>query len=98
MKESEFQKQFLRKVKDILGDKCRYIKNDANYIQGFPDWTVFYGDKYAILEMKADVNSRKQPNQEYYINKFSEEGGFARFVYPQNEKEVLDDLVRYFGK
>lgn len=94
--ESKFQKDFIDKV------KARYpgsiaLKNDSGYIQGFPDWTILYKDKWAVLEMKKERGARKQPNQEYYVetlNKMS----FSRFVFPENEDEVLEDLDILFKR
>lgn len=94
--ESKFQKEFIDEV------KARYpgaiaLKNDSSYIQGFPDWTVLYEDKYAVLEMKKEKNAKKQPNQEYYVDKINEMS-FSRFVYPENKDEVLADLDKLFSK
>lgn len=94
--ESKFQKDFIDKV------KARYpgsiaLKNDSGYIQGFPDWTILYQDKWAVLEMKKDRGARKQPNQEYYVEKLNEMS-FSRFVFPENEEEVLNDLDTLFKR
>ena len=94
--ESKFQKDFIDKV------KARYpgsvaLKNDSSYIQGFPDWTILYEDKWAVLEMKKERGARKQPNQEYYVDKLNKMS-FSRFVFPENEEEVLDDLDVLFKR
>lgn len=94
--ESKFQKDFIDKV------KARYpgsiaLKNDSSYIQGFPDWTILYRDKWAVLEMKKDRGARKQPNQEYYVEKLNDMS-FSRFVFPENEEEVLNDLDILFKR
>lgn len=94
--ESKFQKDFIDKV------KARYpgsiaLKNDSSYIQGFPDWTILYQDKWAVLEMKKDKGARKQPNQEYYVEKLNDMS-FSRFVFPENEEEVLNDLDILFKR
>jgi hypothetical protein len=94
--ESKFQKEFIDTV------KLRYpgsiaLKNDSSYIQGFPDWTILYKDKWAVLEMKKDRGARKQPNQEYYVEKL-DRMSFSRFVYPENAEEVLDDLDTLFKR
>lgn len=95
-RESKFQKEFIDKV------KARYpgsvaLKNDSSYIQGFPDWTILYEDKWAVLEMKKERGARKQPNQEYYVDKLNKMS-FSRFVFPENEEEVLDDLDTLFKR
>lgn len=94
--ESKFQKDLIDEI------KARYpgaiaLKNDSSYIQGFPDWTILYKDKWAILEAKRERGAKKQPNQEYYVDKL-DEMSFSRFVYPENKDEVLEELDRLFKR
>ena len=65
--ESKFQKAFIDKVKERYPGSIA-LKNDNSYIQGFPDWTILYEDKWAVLEMKRARGAEKQPNQEYYVD------------------------------
>ena len=92
--ESKFQKEFIDEVKSRYPG-CVALKNDSSYIQGFPDWTILYKDKWAVLEMKRERNASKQPNQEYYVDKL-DSMSFSRFVYPENRNEVLEDLDKLF--
>ena len=94
--ESKYQKQLMDKIKKLYPG-CVVVKNDSGYIQGFPDWSIFYKDKWAILETKREEDASKQPNQEYYVNKL-DKMSFSRFVYPENEKEVLSDLSQHFNR
>lgn len=93
--ESKFQKELIDEIKNRYPG-CIALKNDSGYIQGFPDWTILYEDKWAILEVKRERGAHKQPNQEYYVDKLNAMGGFARFAYPENKDEVLDDLDELF--
>jgi hypothetical protein len=92
--ESQFQKELMDEIKARYPG-CVVLKNDAGYIQGFPDWTILYKDKWAVLEAKKSKNAKKQPNQPYYVDKLDEKS-FSRFVYPENKDEVLRDLARIF--
>jgi hypothetical protein len=85
--ESQFQRKFIRRLEDLFPD-CIIVKNDSGYQQGIPDWTIFYGRKWATLEIKASTKSRVQPNQEYFVEKMSAMS-YSAFVYPENEEEVL---------
>jgi len=94
-KESEFQARLIRRLKDQFPG-CIVLKNDANYIQGFPDLTILYKNKWALLECKRQNEAHRQPNQEYYVAK-GKEMSYAAFVFPENEEEVLSDLQQTFG-
>lgn len=74
---------------------CMILKNDPNYIQGVPDLIVLYDGRWAMLEVKASAKASHQPNQDYYVARLNHMG-FARFVYPENETEVVRDLDEYF--
>ena len=94
MKETKFQKE----LKDHLKERFPgfiVIKNDPNQIQGFPDLTILYKDKWGTLEIKKDAKAKRRPNQEYYVEKMNEMS-FSSIIFPENEEEVLDALERSF--
>lgn len=88
--ESKFQKELMDEIKRLFPG-CVVMKNDSEYIQGFPDWTILYGKRWAVLEAKREKNARHQPNQDYYVAKL-DDMSFSRFVYPENKEEVLREL------
>ena len=92
--ESKFQKELIDEIKREYPG-CIILKNDPDYIQGFPDWTILWKDKWAVLEAKRTKNSRKEPNQEHYVEKL-DNMSFSRFVYPENKEEVLNELRKTF--
>lgn len=92
MLESQFQKRLISKIKSRFAD-CIVLKNDPTYIQGIPDLLVLCGSKWAALEVKNDEKAHVQPNQRYYVAQM-DEMSFARFIHPQNEEEVLDELEK----
>lgn len=96
MTEREFQGELIKDLKKMF-EGCIVVKNDPNYIQGFPDLTIFYKDKAAVLECKASAKSGFRPNQLYYINHICKMGGFARVIHPENKEEVLNELQQAFS-
>lgn len=94
MKESQFQSSLIKKIKEMFPG-CIVTKNDAEYTQGFPDLTILYGKHWALLECKRSEDSPHRPNQDFYILK-ANEMSFGRFVFPENEEEVLNDLQSAF--
>ena len=94
MLENKFQSNLIKELKRIFPG-CIIVKNDPNYIQGFPDLTIFYKNKWAALECKKSKNASRQPNQEYYVDKL-DGMSFARFISPENKEEILDELYQTF--
>lgn len=95
MRESVYQHSLIKRLKKLLPG-CVVLKTDASYIQGFPDLVIFYGPRWAALECKASSKAARRPNQEYYISKLAQMG-FARFISPETERTVLDELLSAFG-
>ena len=95
VRENKYQSELIKKI-SALYPQSMILKNDPNYIQGVPDLLVLYNELWAMLEVKASAEASHRPNQEYYIAKLNHMG-FARFVYPENEDEVLGDLDEYFS-
>lgn len=90
--ESGFQDRLKSELKDMFPG-CVVVKQD--YFQGIPDLLILYGSKWAMLENKKKETAKKQPNQEYWVNTF-DNMSFARFIYPENKKQVLDELKTFF--
>ena len=91
--ESGFQDN-LKKELEKLFPGCMIFKMEQ--IQGIPDLLVLYKNKWASLENKKSANAKKQPNQEYYVDKMNEMS-FSRFIYPENKDEVLNELGEMFN-
>lgn len=93
--ESDFQAGLIKEIKERLPG-CFVIKNDEQYIQGIPDLTILYRQRWAILEVKRrfPMSSREyQPNQEYYLD-LLDEMGCAAMICPENKEEVLAYVQR----
>lgn len=93
---SKLESGFQDKLRDDLKKRfpgCMIFKMDQ--IQGIPDLLVLYEDKWASLECKKSSRAKKQPNQEYYVDKMNEMS-FSRFISPENKEEVLNELQEAF--
>ena len=95
MRENAFQKELIIEIKRRFPG-AMVLKNDPTYIQGVPDLLILHKDKWAALECKRSYKAKKQPNQEYYVEKMKEMS-FSSFIFPENREEVLNELSRTFG-
>lgn len=92
--ERSFQAALIRELKRRF-EGCIVTKLDANHIQGLPDLLILWEKHWATLECKRSENAHRQPNQEYYVKRMNEMS-FSRFIFPENRKEILDELEQSF--
>jgi len=90
MSESKFQTSLIKDIRDLFPG-CIILKNDPNYLQGFPDLIILFENHWAALEIKRNEDAPYQPNQEYYID-LANDMSYASFVYPENKERVLYEL------
>lgn len=94
MKESQFQHNLIKKIEERFPGAI-VMKNDPNYIQGIPDLTILYENKWATLECKKSPKEKHQPNQDYYVEEMNKMS-YSSFVCPENMEEILNDMERSF--
>ena len=92
--EREFEPELMDEIRRLFPG-CVILKNDANYIQGFPDRIILYKDRWAVLEVKREKDAEHQPNQDDYVAQL-DYMSFSRFVYPENKDAVLEELYFHF--
>lgn len=88
--ESEFQRELIKELTAMFPG-CFIMKNDERLVQGIPDITILHENHWAILEVKASRDAAHRPNQDYYVDMF-DDMSYAAFIYPENKKEVLNEL------
>lgn len=94
MLENKFKQNLVNEIKNNFPGSFVFHL-DPSEMQGIPDLLVLHKNRWAALEGKKNKDASKRPNQEYYVEKLNNIG-FARFIYPENKKEVLDELQTYF--
>ena len=97
MRENKYQAELRRRLEDRFPG-CFILKNDSGLVQGIPDLTILYKDRWAILEVKASRPTSEddfEPNQEWYLELFHSMS-YAACIYPENEEAVLDELQHTF--
>lgn len=91
-RESKFQSDLRKEIEERIPGAL-VLKNDSSWLQGIPDLTVLYKDKWAFLECKREESAVHQDNQDYYIEAFKNYT-YTSFIYPENKEVVLDELQR----
>ena len=91
-KEADFQMNLIGELEEMF-EGCYIFKNDPSYRQGFPDLTILYKDRWAVLECKRGKKEKHQPNQDYYVEELNKMS-YSSFIYPENKEEVLGELQR----
>jgi hypothetical protein len=94
-KESSFQALLIKEIQDRFPGSI-ILKNDPTYIQGIPDLTILFGERWAALECKKSESASKQPNQEYYVN-IMNKMSYSAFIFPENKNEVLNEMEQALG-
>ncbi len=94
MLESRYQGLLIKRLRAMFPG-CVILKNDTDYIQGFPDLTILWRRYWGVLEVKAHLDAPYEPNQEWYIAQL-DDMSFAAMICPENEEEVLHDLEQAF--
>lgn len=95
MTETQYQNQLIKKLEKMFPG-VTILRNNPDHIQGIPDISILWRRYWAALEVKLSVHAPERPNQRYWVERLNEES-FAAFIYPENEKEVLDALQHAFG-
>lgn len=90
MTENKIQQIMIAELRDMFPDWFVFPMSGSDY-QGFPDILILYKDTYAVLEVKREIDSPKQPNQDYYI-RFMSKCVFSSFIWPDVKEEVYRDL------
>lgn len=93
--EKDFEQDLCKELEATFPG-CVILKNDPNYIQGFPDRLILFKNKWAAFETKRETKSARQVNQEYYVSKL-DDMSYSRFVSPENKDEFVDELQSTFG-
>lgn len=92
MTEAQYQARLIRKLRIMFPD-CIVQKVDT--APGWPDLLILWNDRWACLEVKAHSTAKTQPNQDHYVSRLNGMS-FAAYIYPENEREVLDALQQAF--
>lgn len=94
MNEGEYQNRLCEKIRKRIPGAL-IMKTDPTFIQGIPDLLIVKDKRWAALEVKKSKKASHRPNQDFYVNKMNN-WSYAAVIFPENEKEIIDELERTF--
>ena len=97
--EGSFKSRFIKRIENEFPG-CIVTKLEADYKEGLPDVLILHKNKWATLEAKKNKSevTKPRPNkkqQDYYVATM-DKMSFSRYVYPENQEEVLNELRLHF--
>jgi len=92
--ERDFQGSLIDTIKERFPG-CMVLKNDSSYIQGIPDLTILYNDRWVILECKKSPDEPYRPNQEHYLELLNGMS-YAATIFPENAEVILNEVQEVF--
>jgi len=90
LRESVYQAKLITKIEKRWPEVI-IQKQDPNWRQGFPDLLLLFPGVWVALEVKLVLEGHTEPNQAYWVS-LLDDMSFARFICPENESEVLDEI------
>lgn len=94
MNEGSYQTNLCEKIREKIPGAL-IMKTDPTFVQGIPDLLILKNEKWAALEVKKDKKASHRPNQDFYVNKLND-WSYAAVIFPENEKEILNELEHTF--
>ena len=97
--EGDFKSKLIQRIENEFPG-CIVTKLETDYKEGLPDVLVLHKNKWATLEAKKDKSEVTKPRrnkmqQDYYVATM-DKMSFSRYVYPENQEEVLNELKLHF--
>ncbi len=94
-REATFKKRLISRLIKL---KVNYFVKEAVSILGISDIIAWKRGKFIALEVKKSKSAPRTKLQELFIDKVNADGGFGRFIYPENFEEVIREMLIYIEK
>jgi hypothetical protein len=97
-RESVYQRKLIKKIKGLFPGVYLFVK-EAAAIRGIPDIIMCPNGRFVALEVKRSLEESKKYSprnalQDKALADIRKAGGLAYKIYPENEEEVLNALLR----
>lgn len=91
-----------KKPETLFKEKCRddletlrstwFVKIQQVVLRGIPDFLICIGGRFIAIELKKDKKARREPLQEWTLDKIAQSGGYAFVAYPENWDSIFSQL------
>jgi len=97
IKESAFQRKLIKELRKI--PNSYFFVKEAAALRGIPDIIGCIKGTFVALECKRSEEGAQETTgrivlQRKILEDIRKAGGYASFIYPENEKFVLQELLR----
>lgn len=100
-KEAAYQRKLIQRLRKL--PKTWWAIKEARAIRGLPDIYGCVNGNFVTLEVKKNQAEAMETTgrivlQRKTINDVKDAGGFAEFVYPENEEFIINLLIELINK
>ena len=91
-----------KKPETLFKEKCRrdletlpstwFVKIQQVVLRGIPDFLICIGGRFIAIELKKAKKGRREPLQEWTLDKIAQSGGYAFVAYPENWDSIFSKL------
>ena len=96
-KEKSFERRVVSKLEKWEG-VLALPKSHPMGVKGILDRIFCVRGVLVSLEFKRSKSAKRDAMQKYYVKAINDAGGFAAFIYPENEEEVLASIKEILEK
>ncbi len=69
-----------------------FVKIQQVVLRGIPDFLISIGGRFVAIELKKSRKARRDPLQEWTINKIAQTGAYAFIAHPENWDSIFNQL------
>ena len=93
--ETLYKNRLMPKLKAI--PNSYWIKTQMVSLSGVPDILGCVNGRFVALELKASWREARKKHylQKHVIKRIRQTGGYAEFIYPENEELIIEEIKEF---
>jgi len=69
-----------------------FVKIQQVVLRGIPDFLISIGGRFIAIELKKSRKAKREPLQEWTLEKIADTGAYSFIAYPENWPEIFSKL------